>query len=354
VRRELREEEAFLDHVQRPLPNVGFGHFVAAVLLALAALLIFLDPHILYIWALVALLLYSYNFLILLLPTTATKPRASEAGRFLSLDLRGKMGFISSFARRKLLAAEVGLTLFLGGLVPLMLSFSLILGLGLFFTLYSMEFTSAVDLQSGMLIIIQVALILAFMRLVLVLQPESQGFRRLAISMKDRYGKARSQSGWSRLTGMMVLVVLVLGFAALAFGGILLPGTTLAMLWGQASGAVQADLIALPVVVFIQLYIMRHFQSVVSRDMAIRVLKARTDSLRQNVIDPLERLMEEGAEEFEREFERIRKAYFSQAIYCVVNADLFGRSPVYLVGVRLRYLMDHAVLEHFRSEDASS
>jgi glucose-6-phosphate-specific signal transduction histidine kinase len=106
------------------------------------------------------------------------------------------------------------------------------------------------------------------------------------------------------------------------------------------------------VVVVIQLYVMRHFQSVVSRDMAIRTLKKRNQSLMENVLRPMERLAEEaiiGSEHFEREFARIRHAYFSQAIYCIVNADLFGRAPVYLVGVRFRYILDRQVLDLFKT-----
>jgi membrane protein implicated in regulation of membrane protease activity len=351
VRKELRAEEEFLDQVQRPLPNAWKGHMVAVVLLAVSAVMILLDPHVIYIWALVALLLYSYNFLILLLPTTSNK-RPSEFNDFVWMGWREKMDLLVNFARKKLLAAEVGLTLFLGGMVPLAISFGIIFGLGLFFTLYNMEFTSAIDWNSGILIIVQVALILAFLRLVFVIHPESQGFRRLAASMRDRYGQAREQGGWAKFATMALIIASIIGCAALAFGGILLPGTTLAILWSSAAGAVQADLVALPVVVVIQLYVMRHFQSVVSRDMAIRTLKKRNQSLMENVLRPMERLAEEaiiGSEHFEREFARIRHAYFSQAIYCIVNADLFGRAPVYLVGVRFRYILDRQVLDLFKT-----
>ena len=54
-------------------------------------------------------------------------------------------------------------------------------------------------------------------------------------------------------------------------------------------------------------------------------------------------------EQFEAEFEDIRRSYYAMAVYDIVEVDIFGRSPVYLVGPRLKYVLDDKVLNHFRA-----
>ena len=77
VARELREEEVLLAKVSEPLQHVRIWTAVAILLLAFAAVLMFDQPNILFLWVLVGILLYSYNFIIHLFPTTVIKARPS-------------------------------------------------------------------------------------------------------------------------------------------------------------------------------------------------------------------------------------------------------------------------------------
>jgi hypothetical protein len=148
----------------------------------------------------------------------------------------------------------------------------------------------------------------------------------------------------------LAVIAVVIGGSILAVGALLLPGSTLSALWDEAALEAQTNILALPFIVAIQLFVMRHFQTVISREMATRLLKARIECLRDSVLIPLQELKARTAitvETFEKEFVKIRTTFFAQAIYHVLNVDIFGRSPVYLVGVRLRYISDHRVLDHF-------
>ena len=43
----------------------------------------------------------------------------------------------------------------------------------------------------------------------------------------------------------------------------------------------------------------------------------------------------------------LKKKYYSIVIYDIIQQDIFGYSPIYLVGPRLRYVLDEGVLSHF-------
>jgi hypothetical protein len=352
VTRELEEEEGMLAKVQNPRSEVTWGHAVTILLLAISVSAIYFDSALLYMWLVVGFLLYSYNFVILLLPTTTDHARPKEISVLKTKGKDENWLAIKLLAKKRKLAVEIGLTVFLGGMVPLVWSFTVIFGVGLFFAVYFAAFAHLIDWNVASSVILQVALILGFYGLMYILEPETQGITRIARTIKGRYGEARTQGRMAVITFMMIMISIVLISSILVIGALLLPGSTMATILGKVITLGQASPLYWLPVLAIQIFIMRHFQVVASQNMAIRLLKARTERMRVDVLQPLEALMAKkglSEEQFEAEFVSIRRIFYSQAIYDIIKADFFGRSPVYLVGPRLKYVLDDKVLNHFHS-----
>jgi hypothetical protein len=141
--------------------------------------------------------------------------------------------------------------------------------------------------------------------------------------------------------------------ALLVIGAMLLPGFTLGTMWFHLGQLTMIEFLSLILVLVVQIFVMRHFQALSSRSMALRLVNMRIDVIRTKVLAPLDALMlrsELNEEQFEAEFFIIRRTFYSIAIYDVFESDLFGRSPVFLVGPRLKFLLDDKVLNHFHDK----
>jgi hypothetical protein len=136
---------------------------------------------------------------------------------------------------------------------------------------------------------------------------------------------------------------------ALGLGAILLPGWTISVIWIRMVEPGIWGYLTILFVVAVQLLAMRHFQSISSRRMAIRLVSQSLDRLRNDVIPEYEALCRRDISdsEFEMEFAELRRNYYSWAIYDIMKVDILGSSPVFLVGLRLKYLLDDKVLNHF-------
>lgn len=352
VTQEIDEEKKLLDSLTGPHGREAWGHALAIALLAASASAIYLYPDLLYTWLLIGLLLYSYNFIILLLPTTTDHARPYELGVLRSKGKSENWLAMRLLAKKWKVAVDLGLTVFLGGMVPLLLSFTIIFGVGLFFAVYFSLFMNLIDWNTSFAVIVQILLILGFYVMMYLLEPEAQGITRFARSLRGRYGEVRTKGGTALVLFLMVVVSLAVVGGLLAIGAILLPGTTLATLLPKLVRFGQVELLYGIVLFVVQLYIMRHFQMFTSRGMAIGLLKERQRLMHEEVLEPLEDLLshpEYSPEHFEAEFEVLRRKYYAQAIYDVIKVDFFGRSPVYLIGPRLKYVLDDKVLNHFHS-----
>ncbi len=109
--------------------------------------MLFLHPNFLLLWLVGALLLYSYNFVFLLIPTSTTKKTSMRE----RIDLEKQWSQFKDVARhlivnRKGLALEMAFTVFLGGMVPLALNFTVIFGVGLVFALNYGILSHAIDM----------------------------------------------------------------------------------------------------------------------------------------------------------------------------------------------------------------
>jgi len=352
VAQELEEERRLLDKLTSPHNREAWGHTIAIVLLAASVSAIYFYPDLLYTWLLVGLLLYSYNFIILMLPTTTDHSRPYETK---VLHSKGKDEHWLAFkllAKKWKLAIDLGLTVFLGGMVPLLLSFTIIFGVGLFFAVYFSLFTHLIDWNTSFAVIIQILLILGFYVMMYLLEPEAQGISKFARTLRGRYGEVRTKGGSALVLFFMIVISLAIVGGLLAIGAILLPGTTLATLLSKLVHFGQVEYVYGVIVFVVQLFIMRHFQGVTSRSMAVGLLKERVRMMQNEVLTPFEELIshpEYSPEQFEAEFEVLRRKYYAQVIYDVIKVDFFGRSPVYLIGPRLKYVLDDKVLNHFHS-----
>jgi hypothetical protein len=218
----------------------------------------------------------------------------------------------------------------------------------MFFAVYFGFLVHVVAGQTALLMVVQIVFIILFYALMLLIEPQAQGITKIAVSFKQKFDDARimDKKAYYILVLAMIGVITVSG--VLVIGAMLLPGFVLQTFLADINLFPNVNLALIALVFLSQLIIMRHFQSVTSRWMAVNLLKTRLENLNNDVLRKLDLLdMMPGDDEKLVSLRYLKKKYYSIAIYDVIRQDLFGYSPVYMVGPRLRYVLDESVIEHF-------
>jgi hypothetical protein len=348
VRTEIAHEERLLQRVNRSHRGYIRSYIMAAVLLTLIVLIIFAKPEAILVWLIAAFILYSFNFIILFLPTTR-KDKDPDARRR-SFHVRD--AFLPAWMllrQKRRLAIEIGITIFLGGMAPLAASFFIIFGIGLFFALYFGLITGALDPVITQSIVVQIVFIIFFFIMMLILEPHSQGFSRIAsaFGVKIRAAHIKSQSAF---VAIMALAGIVIAIVAILFiGAMLLTGGMLSQLFTAEEDLRNVFLFAL--LIGIQIMVMRHFQAVSSRRMARVMLKERLDMLKMDVLQPLEvviaRVKNRALDEKDNErMDELKRLFFSIATYDLFELNFFGYSPIYVVGPKVKYILDPKIIPY--------
>ncbi|OPX61535.1 MAG: hypothetical protein A4E29_00747 [Methanomassiliicoccales archaeon PtaB.Bin134] len=320
---------------------------IPLLLMVLSAAAIVFYPKALWSWFISALFLYSWNFLFLLIPSTTAKNGRKEGATRPKRSLGERLASGRKLLGKKKLTVEIALTLFLGRMVPLTASFTLMLGLGMGLLVYFVltDYTAASGLTR--LLIVQVVFILTFYGLVNALRPQSQGITRIARAWKVRLGVAKGRGRGASTLVKMAAIGVVASVLGLAVGAMVLPGITFLTLLASLGDFSAVDILLSLGIFPAQLWIMRAFQSVMSRRMAIEMLNmriARLQALRERA-EALEAQKLESMDGSEA-LQALKCDFYSMMIYEVYRLDLFGRSPVYLVGPRAKYVLDERALCH--------
>jgi hypothetical protein len=327
------------------------GTLLTCVFILISIALIFLKPSILLLWLVVGILLYSYNFIILLIPTTtAEKTKIKDRIDIPKLWNQFKELAIHLLFRKRRLAVEVSLTIFLGGMVPLAISFTIIFSIGLVFAVYFGFLVNTIDAQLAMDIASQIVLIILFYLLMLVLEPHAQGITKIARTIRTKLKEAHSGNKpefvlLSILVGGLLVVCIIL-----FFGAILLPGNTLIELLSEGDLPLIMVIPDIFAVLVSQLIIMRHFQGISSRWMALSILNGRIEEMKREVLEPLKQCMnddrKQSGDEYISDLGAIKSKYCGLAIYDIAEQNFFGYGPIFLVAPRFRYALDDAVLAY--------
>jgi hypothetical protein len=351
VGKQREEERSLLSKLSQPTPHAKRGDAIVILLLAVSVVLMLLVPIAILLWLVVGILLYSYNFIILLLPTTMERNRPEETQALRRMGIKGAWPAITLLLKKKFLAIEIGITLYLGGMVPLSVSFTIILGLGILMTAYYALVAGGLQLSFAFLVVVQLVFIIGFYLFVVLLAPQEQGVTRLARTFKRRIEAAREGEGRSPWRVYLIVAVVIIVAIVLVFGAVLLPGITLVAIMVQVDDWGWGSIAILIFVAWVQLVVMRHFQSESSRKIVVIILEERIRRMKEEVLDPLETWTDGGLcldrDGFHEAFKTLKKNFYSMAVYDIIRLDLFGLSPVYLVGPRLRYVLNDKVLECF-------
>jgi hypothetical protein len=351
VVKQREEEISLLGRLSRPVPHAKRGDAIVILMLAFSIALMLAVPITILIWLVVGILLYSYNFIILLLPTTVERSRPEETRALRKMGVKETWPAIRLLLKKKFLAIEIGITLYLGGMVPLSVSFTIILGLGIFMTIYYALVAGGLELSFAFLVVVQLVFIIGFYLFVALLAPQEQGVTRLARTFMRRMEAAREGEGRSPLMVYLIVAVVIVVAIVLVFGAVLLPGITLVAILVQVDDWGWGSIAILIFVAWVQLVVMRHFQSESSRKIVVIILEERIRRMKEEVLVPLETWTDDGLcldrAGFHQGFKTLKKNFYSLAVYDIIRLDLFGLSPVYLVGPRLRYVLNDKVLECF-------
>jgi hypothetical protein len=350
VANEITSRENKLRIIKEHRTGDVLGHLISLGLISFMIFLIFQQYSVFILWLIIAILLYSYNFFILFIPTTTGIIRPDDKDVAPILIKERKWFAVRLLLKNRKLAIEIGLTVLLGGIVPLALSFTIIFGVAMFFVLYFGFFSHIIADETSIFIVIQIALVILFYVMMLIIEPQAQGFTKIARSFKQKLEAARSKGRAAALIVILTMIGVITVVVVLAFGAMMLPGFLLSALFNDLKLFSIIDLPMILLVFASQLVIMRHFQVVLSRWMAVKLLRKRIEELKKEVLAKLDELesVREG-EKKEARLEDLKRRFYSIAIYDLIGSDILGHFPVYLVGLRLRYVLDEDVIEHIKA-----
>lgn len=345
VQEEIGSEEAILERLTRPRRGDNVGHLLTLVLMTGLVALVFIQNDTFFLCLIAALLIYSFNFVLILIPSTTERIRPGEREAVDNIEEERKWLALKLLAKDRRLAVDIGLTIFLCGIIPLSLSFSIIFGVTLALALY-LSLTNFLADHELWAIFIRIGLILFFYLMVVLIEPQSKGAIEGVLPKKDRAGRTRIDGYSTLLIILMIFVGIVLATSLLGLGIVFLPGINLDELSKVGAALTGSAGFVLIFVIVSLMVTMRHFQGAASRRMVINIITARLERLKERVLEPLESL-EAGADS-ETGLKEIKRAFYSMVIFDINEHDFFGRSQVYMVGPRLRYVLDDRVLAFLR------
>lgn len=323
---------------------------ISVLMLVLSALIISIWSSVLIIWVIVTFILYSFNYIIFFLPISRhpgeKKVRKEPSPK---RPLKGPLRYLLSKKRK--FALEVGATMFLVGMVPLARSFFVLFGIGLIFTIYYGVIQSVLPMDLTIGLMAQIVVIMGYFVLVIMVNPQTQGFTRIARSFKFRILSSRSKGSPAYIWAIAVSGVIIVIISFVAIGAILLPGRTMNSLidFFETNGSI--PLLLVLAILMAEFYIMRTVQSQGSRRMALALIEKKIMDLRTACLEPLDALIN-GAETHNlsyvdsTEYENVLYAYYPLAVYDVVETNVFGYSPVFLVIPKIDLLLDEEALKY--------
>lgn len=323
---------------------------ISVLMLILSVLIISIWSTVLVIWVIATFILYSFNYIIFFLPISRhpgeKKVRKESSPK---RSLKGPLRYLLNKKRK--FALEVGATMFLVGIVPLARSFFILFGIGLIFTIYYGVIQSVLPIELTIGLIAQIAVIMGYFVLVIMISPQTQGFTRIARSFKFRILSSRSRGGPAYIWAIAVSGVIIVIISFVAIGAILLPGRTMNSLieFFETNGSI--PLLLVLAILIAEFYIMRAIQSQGSRRMALALIEKKIVDLRTACLEPLDALINgAGTHNLSNvdstEFEYVLYAYYPLAVYDVVETNIFGYSPVFLVIPKIDLLLDEEALKY--------
>lgn len=349
VDRKLQREEGMMARLQRQPGARRTGLFIIAFLLLASTAVIIVRPFGFYIWMLVAFVLVSFAWLLLFLPTTR-KARGYWRGRKEISRKKGGLSkslkFIAKKRKRLLTEAWVN-AFFYGNAVPTF-AFVLIFGVATFFSLYHAYVIRDLPLWDAWFIVAQSAALIGLRIFLFFYRPYARSMFSLPKDLRSRYGSARTGGMLAVLGAVIFIVMFIAMFSFFIVLGMLLPGTTLAKIteFLEADGGTNTFTIIL--VFIVEYAILRYFQSITSKRMALKIVESHLERLRSDVIAPLQDMVgraSSGASLDAEEFDRVRADYFRIAIYRIDWHDYFGRAAIYFINPDMKLLLREDVLE---------
>ena len=331
VLKEIERERQMLAKVNKPRKGFTIGWAVAFIILGLAVAILFQNPVGFLFWVLIAFILYGFNFLIWFIPTT----RKGEGEEKAKLKVSGetfKGPILYLIKKKKGLGAEIAITMFLSGMVPLALSFFVLFGIGIVLGVYFGLIGSLYDHDMTLGLIFQMIVILVFFIILVILKPQERGFAQTARRIKDDFASAR-RKGKVALIFIIAIIGLFVAVLGLLFAGaILAPGGTWKEILSTLGINGYYNSLVLLLVFITELILMRHFQAVSGRRMANKLLNDRIQKLKKNSLEPIEAAIShaEGANASSisrNVLENAKTSFYSVVIYDLYEHNLFGYSP---------------------------
>ncbi len=347
--RKVAEDREMVKRLEQNPPGFLLATGISVLLLFIVCYLIYIFPAMIFVWLVSGILLYSYNFIILLIPTTTEARVKMREYVDLGSSFKDFKELVSHLIlKRRKLAIEIGLTVFLSGMVPLALSFYILFGVGIGFAIYLGFITNGIAFNAAVTILVQLVLIIAFLTVMVLLEPQAQGITRIARAMRVRLRHAKYRGRRAMTLISMAVIGIVAASTVLIIGAVLIPGGTLIELFSDLEIPSKLGVVLIIAVLAVQVFVMRHFQVYSSRRMAANLLRERADRIETEVITPIDLAMSQDTETEDQclLLENIKSSYYSWVIYDVVEQNLFGRSPIYLVAPRIGYIHNEKILDY--------
>lgn len=339
VKDELRASESLLNELRQPSPHCSWTGPAVIIALLIDIAVLFLVPGSFLAWVVAAFLLYSYSFVVLLLPTKKREARPIKSEPQEQKDVKAAAKTI--YRTRKKLVSQLLLAMVFMNMGPLVLGLSIIFAITVSFAVMDGLTELLSPLMAAAIIFFSIVAV-AFYIWVARIKPYSERFVSLFMGIKAG-AKESFSKGW--VSGLRFSLWLAVVMSAIGMGfvaGMILPGMFLNRVQLLLEPTFGMNLLTLFFMLATGYAVIRHFQSRRSRSMAIRLLEGRIDVMRRKVLAPLSdpSISSDG-----RRMRELRSSFDQARLFTVDRHDFNGWFPVFLVNPRLSLLLDPEVLE---------
>lgn len=340
----IEVEQEYQRQLQKGGTRPATAMFLLLSLTAASVAFLIAFPTLYAPWVVASFLTGMLFFVLLMLPTTRRTSRISshpfEKASFAS---RETVQAVRTVVReRKAFYLSVLWNLFYVNSEPLTFGFLLLFGTNIVFAVFNGFYRETIGLGVAVLIILQSSLICFFYLMIFRWRPFSATFtgkmgrlRSIVLSRDDR-----SSAMLRRTLLLLALAGFTLGISA---GAILLPGLLLRSIETGLGYFFGQNLVAVLIVLFMQVTVLRTVESIMSRRLVlevslgrVRVMQGLLERLRPmelRAANPSNGARDERIEEVRAEFLRTQTFRFDQH-------DLFGLLPVQTVAPNYSVLLD--------------
>ena len=339
--RQATEIDTSTRDMQRPSGREHLTRLIFFGVILLNLVYVTVQPGYAVFWVVSSFILLMVNPFILMLPTEKGDlvfPETKKKADFRKLFHEAAVS-AGTIKRERASYAQAVWDLFFMNCQPIAPGFIILFVVNIIFGAIGAFVTGGFEQTSGIAIIIQSLIIIAFYGGILYVRPYSPGFFNSMIGVKTDLSE-KIRTNWQDAFKLILIVAFAAAFTGVLFiGALLFPGRTLSNFLQMEEVVIASSLVPLFLIFISQLVILRYFQGRYSRTLLLRMAEYWKEFLQKKIIGNVQKLPEEPEPASERDLESLERAFIRINMFKIDYQDFAGLFPVWMIVPNLDVLI---------------